>query len=144
VNILIKRINRSSESGFTLNEMIKVIAIIAILAFIAVFSFHYCTIRAYNIIAKHDLHHFIQAQKDYYAAHSIYLGTAGDFIEENLTDPFYPGNFSFSPTSGIKIEIVDGNGSKPNSPLIIESSHRRGNIIYMYDFSSGKITERTR
>ncbi len=144
MNILNKHINRSSESGFTLNEMIRVVAIIAVLAGIAVFSFHYYTLKAYNIIAKHDLQYFVQAQKDYYATHSVYLGTAGDFIEENLTDPFYLGNFSFTPTNGIKIEIVAGNGSTPKSPLRIESSHRRGNIIYMYDFSSGKITERTK
>jgi prepilin-type N-terminal cleavage/methylation domain-containing protein len=142
VNTIGKSINSSIESGFTLNEMIKVVAIIAVLAFIAVFSFHYFMIKSYNIIAKHDLHHFIQAQKDYYAAHSIYLGSSGDFIEGNLTDTFYPGKFSFSPTDGIKIEIVAGNGSTPKSPLIIESSHRRGEIIYTYDFSSGEITER--
>ncbi len=142
--MLEKRINRSSESSFTLNEMIRVVAIIAILAGIALFSFHYYTVRAYNIIAKHDLLHFVQAQKDYYAAHSVYLGTTGDFIEENLTDPFYPGKFRFSPTKGIRIEIVAGNSSTPKSPLRIESSHRRGNIIFIYDFSNGKITERTR
>jgi Tfp pilus assembly protein PilE len=124
--------------------MIRVLVIIAVLGGIAIFSFHYFTLRACNIIAKHDLQHFIQAQNDYYAIHSVYLGTSGDFIEENLTDRFYPGNFNFTPTSGIKIEIVAGNGSNPNSPLKIESSHRRGNIIYMYDFASGKITERKR
>jgi prepilin-type N-terminal cleavage/methylation domain-containing protein len=144
VNKLNERINSSTESGFTLNEMIKVVAIITVLAFIAVFSFRFFMIKSYNIIAKHDLQHFIQAQQDYFAAHAVYLGATGDFIEDNLTGTFYPGKFSFSPTDGIKIEIVAGNGSAPKSPLRIESSHRRGNIIYTYDFSGGKITERKR
>ena len=84
-----KRINRPSESGFTLNEMIKVVAIIAVLAGIAVFSFHYYTLRAYNIIAKHDLQHFVQAQKDYNAKanlESIVIDVSDPAIKEKLKD----------------------------------------------------------
>jgi prepilin-type N-terminal cleavage/methylation domain-containing protein len=130
------------NGGFTLTELIYAMAVIVILAGITIISFYLLTRQAYNIMAKHDLEHFIQAENTYYAAHKAYLGDTGDFIEGYITAPFDHADFKFTPADGVRIDIISGNGSLRKSPPQIKASHRQGNIIYMYDFTTGKITER--
>lgn len=56
-----------SKKGFTLVELLVVVAIIAILASIALPSFLSYKTRVYNSAAKSDLRHFKAAMEWYYA-----------------------------------------------------------------------------
>jgi prepilin-type N-terminal cleavage/methylation domain-containing protein len=132
------------DAGFTLTELLCVITAIVIFAGAAIFSFYVLTKQAYNIMAKYELDNFVQAEKAYFAAHNEYLGTTGDFIEDYITDLFDRPDFKFTPATGVRIDIISGNESVKKSPLQIKAIHRNGNTIYIYDFSTGKITERTK
>jgi len=65
------------ERGFTLIELMIVIAIIGILAAIAIPQFAAYRVRAFNATAQSDLRNMITAQEAYYADKQIYVG-AGD------------------------------------------------------------------
>lgn len=137
---------KPADSGYTLLELTIVFFVIALLAGVAVISFYFYTTRAYNIIAKYDLKNFIQAEETYRAAKSFYLGESGDFIEsgESSVGSLLQPGFKFTPSDGVRIEIVSGNGAANPSLLKIESSHRKGNVIYAYDMASKTTAERNK
>jgi Tfp pilus assembly protein PilE len=136
--------SESANRSFTLIELFIVILVIGILAGMAAFAFSTFTKRAHDIVARHDLEKFIQAEKSYYKVKSQYFGVSGDFIEGALTDPFNQAGFNFSSSAGVRIAIVAGDGTEPKSHLRIEAGHRKGTLIYTYDFATGKITQRTK
>jgi len=65
------------KKGFTLIELMIVIAIIGILAAIAIPQFAAYRVRGFNATAQSDLRNMLTAQEAYYADKQIYVG-AGD------------------------------------------------------------------
>ncbi len=65
------------KKGFTLIELMIVIAIIGILAAIAIPQFAAYRVRGFNATAQSDLRNMITAQEAYFADKQIYVG-AGD------------------------------------------------------------------
>jgi len=63
---------RKKEKGFTLIELMIVIAIIGILAAIAIPQFAAYRVRGFNATALSDIRHMITAQEGYYAEYQTY------------------------------------------------------------------------
>jgi type IV pilus assembly protein PilA len=69
---MFKKMNRKDEKGFTLIELMIVIAIIGILAAIAIPQFSAYRNRAYNAAALSDLKNAITAQEAYFVDYQAY------------------------------------------------------------------------
>jgi type IV pilus assembly protein PilA len=72
---MLSRLNR--KEGFTLIELMIVIAIIGILAAIAIPQFSAYRTRSYNSAAQSDLRNMATAQEAYYVDESRYCNTVG-------------------------------------------------------------------
>jgi type IV pilus assembly protein PilA len=80
------------NDGFTLIELMVVVAIIAVLAAIAYPQYASYRIKAMNAAAKASLHQLAKAQEDYYLATDTYTqnrasisGLAGWTVEDSVT-----------------------------------------------------------
>ena len=90
--MLTKLINKN-EKGFTLIELMIVIAIIGILAAIAIPQFSAYRTRSFNAAATADIRNAATAQEAYFVDHSIYAGAVDDitgatyglFLSSNVT-----------------------------------------------------------
>lgn len=90
---MLSKVKRSNEKGFTLIELMIVIAIIGILAAIAIPQFSAYRTRSYNSAAESDLRNAATAQEAYYVDTQHYCASAaglegntyGLFLSENVT-----------------------------------------------------------
>ena len=71
-------IRARNEKGFTLIELMIVIAIIGILAAIAIPQFSAYRTRSYNTSARSDLRNAVTTQEAYFAEHGFYTSVVGD------------------------------------------------------------------
>jgi len=132
--------------GFTLIELMIVIAILGILVVVGILSVRSYTAKAYNITAKHDLQNFAKAQEVYRADKGRYLGAQGDYMEGGNTPSgtLNRDEIKFTPSSGIRIDIIAGDGANPDGPpaFRVEATHSVASRIYGYNFSTQEYTER--
>ncbi len=90
---MITRLTNKDEKGFTLIELMIVIAIIGILAAIAIPQFSAYRTRSYNSASQADLRNAGTAQEAYYVDNQTYCSststligsTYGLFLSENVT-----------------------------------------------------------
>ena len=75
---MIQKLRGSNEKGFTLIELMIVIAIIGILAAIAIPNFVSYRQRSYNSAAQSDLKNAVTAQEAYYVDNSRYADTTAE------------------------------------------------------------------
>ena len=80
---MLTRLSQNNEKGFTLIELMIVIAIIGILAAIAIPQFSAYRKRSYNSAAQADLRNAATAQEAYYVDHQSYADA-----EANLTGSY--------------------------------------------------------
>jgi type IV pilus assembly protein PilA len=113
------------EEGFTLIELMIVIAIIGILAAIAIPQFSAYRTRSYNAAAQSDVKNAATAEEAYYVDKSAYANPA------NLTGSTY-GYMQ----SG---DVVIG-GSGTTSSYSITAYHTSGNKTYTLTGPGGSIT----
>jgi len=90
---MLSKVKRNNEKGFTLIELMIVIAIIGILAAIAIPQFSAYRTRSYNSAAEADLRNAATAQEAYYVDCQHYCPTTtgltgntyGLFLSDNVT-----------------------------------------------------------
>jgi type IV pilus assembly protein PilA len=71
---MLSKLKNRKREGFTLIELMIVVAIIGILAAIAIPQFSSYRQRAYDAAAKSQLKNLATAQEDYYVENDTYLG----------------------------------------------------------------------
>ena len=78
--MLLKLNKMKNQKGFTLIELMIVIAIIGILAAIAIPQFNAYRKRSYNSAAESDMRNACTAQEAYYLDEETYTGTIGNLV----------------------------------------------------------------
>jgi len=93
---MLSKLNRKDERGFTLIELMIVIAIIGILAAIAIPQFSAYRQRSYNSAAQSDIRNIATAQEAYYVDNSIYCNSTA------LLTPTY----GYMPSGNVNVTIT--------------------------------------
>ena len=112
-----------NEKGFTLIELMIVVAIIGILAAIAIPNFISYRVKAYNASAKADL------KNAYTAAQAFYTQNPAVAV----TDALLLTN-GYTKTAGVVVTIV---GAGTQDVLSMTSKHDDGDITYTIDYAGG-------
>lgn len=117
------------EHGFTLVELMVVIAVTGILASIAIRQITIYQARAFNSRAETDLRNAVAAQEAYYADNQQYTACANSECEIIL------GTFRLSDGIQLMLEVdSEGNGFQG------EAYHPRGDKRYRFNSNSGVIS----
>jgi len=119
----VTRVTTAGRRGFTLVELLIVIAIIAILAAVAIPQFAKYKERAYIAAMKSDAHNIIAAEEAYYSQYDTYAtgNTDAAFSGGVLTLKFSPSSSSSTTVATIKLS--------------------KNVTLYTYDCSTGKYIE---
>ena len=123
--MLTKLINKD-ERGFTLIELMIVIAIIGILAAIAIPQFAAYRTRSYNSSAQSDVRNLATAEEAYYVDNSSYSSDEGAL--QSTTYGFYQ-------SGGVDIDVT----GSPNG-YSVTAFHTSGNRTYTLAGPGGTVT----
>lgn len=123
------RMMRKNE-GFTLIELMIVIAIIGILAAIAIPQFSAYRMRSYNAAAESDLRNATTAQEAYYVDNQHYVAAP----QTNLTGSTY----GFYKSQNVVID-----GSLVGSQYSMSAFHSSGNKTYLLLGPGGTVSPTT-
>ena len=124
---MLTKLNKRDERGFTLIELMIVIAIIGILAAIAIPQFSAYRARSYNSAAQADLRNAATAQEAYFVDEDIYTDVLATLI--GTTYGLYTSkNVSLYITSGAS-----------NQAYTMSSFHPSGTATYSLQGPGGTI-----
>ena len=122
---MLSKMNRNTEQGFTLIELMIVIAIIGILAAIAIPQFAAYRTRSFNAAAVADLRNAATAEEAYFVDTQTYTGTP-----TNLT-----GSYGLTTSQNVTL-----NASGSQSSYTLTAYHSRGDKTYTLIGPGGSIT----
>ena len=125
---MLKKFTKKNEGGFTLIELMIVIAIIGILAAIAIPQFSAYRTRAYNAAARSDIKNASTAQEAYFVDEETYCSTTIG----NLTGSTYGLYLSENVTVELTTGSVDG--------YTMRAFHSSGNKTFSIVGPGGSIT----
>ena len=124
---MLTKLNKKHEAGFTLIELMIVIAIIGILAAIAIPQFSAYRKRSFNSAAQADLRNAATAQEAYYVDHQEYADGVSTITGNN---------FGLFLSEGVTMTTT-GSGSS----YTIFSYHTSGNKTYTLIGPGGTIQD---
>ncbi len=120
------KLNRKNEKGFTLIELMIVIAIIGILAAIAIPQFSAYRTRSYNSSAQSDVRNIATAQEAYYVDNSTYTSN---------TDNLSGASYGFMPSGNVTTAAT-----ATATSYVITGAHSSGDKTYQLTGPGGTIT----
>jgi type IV pilus assembly protein PilA len=101
---MITKFNASNEKGFTLIELMIVIAIIGILAAIAIPQFSAYRARSYNAGAMSDVRNLMTAQEAYFVDFDKYASAAAGAAAAQTAF----SNYGYVPSAGVSTGAITG------------------------------------
>ena len=127
---MLSKLNKmKDQKGFTLIELMIVIAIIGILAAIAIPQFNAYRKRSYNSSAVADLRNAATAQEAYFVDESTYCSSTGALI--GTTYGLY-----------LSDKVVFSIGSTDVSRYVMESHHPSGSESYVIRGPGGSVSKK--
>ncbi len=124
---MLSKMNRNNEQGFTLIELMIVIAIIGILAAIAIPQFAAYRTRSYNSAAVADLRNAATAEEAYYVDNQRYTAT-----NSNLS-----GSYGLSLSENVTLTATLNGGG---TAYTLTAYHSSGDKTYSLTGPGGTIT----
>ena len=125
---MLTRLTNKDERGFTLIELMIVIAIIGILAAIAIPQFAAYRNRAYNSASQADLKNLMTAQEAYYVDEGDYSNTATGVLDDTT--------YGWSQTDSVTV-----GGTAGSNGYTFSSFHAKGNKTYSVTGPGGTVDE---
>jgi len=116
---MLTKFTKKKESGFTLIELMIVIAIIGILAAIAIPQFSAYRQRSYNSSANADLRNAATAQEAYYVDHMTYTTGETDLV----------GTYGLFTSKGVVFDIISANATQYSMTAYHTSGNRTYSIV---------------
>jgi prepilin-type N-terminal cleavage/methylation domain-containing protein len=134
---------RIDGAGFTLIEVLIVVAIVGVLASIALSYMISARRAAYETTAHHDLDQFVKDQVAAYGQNERFAGEVGQSIRQDPAASDFSLQ-SFRPSAGVVITVVSGDPATPydsTNPYVARARHQSAPGIFEYNFATGQTTE---
>jgi type IV pilus assembly protein PilA len=124
---MLSKMTKKNE-GFTLIELMIVIAIIGILAAIAIPQFSAYRVRSFNAAANADLRNAATAQEAYYVDHGTYTNATTDLT----------ANYGLFISTSVEFGNLSGDGTQ----YVMDAWHAKGDRTYTITGPGGSVQQK--